>query len=296
MSAPASPLPEDWSARDLAELDRLLAAVPAPLESLDPSLLDGYLCGVLLQPHTVPEAMWLAHVIDTEGRPLPAGFALEPLRQQVRRRYAQLDAAIATRQWFDPWIFQDSEEVDDDDALALVLPWCAGFAMALDLFPTLMDEAEDEALEGLALIYRAFDPDDLEDADDLLAVIQEVGEPDSAEEAVEDLVTAVMLLADQTRPAVQPVRPAARPAVAPPAPARRAAAPAPVPRRPAPAAPAGRPGARPSSGGPARGPARGQGGAAPRAAGGGTGRSGGSGGSGGPRPAGPARKGGKAKP
>ena len=47
---------------DLARLQDLLDRVPAPLEPLDVMALDGYLCGVLLQPQPVPAERWLTYV------------------------------------------------------------------------------------------------------------------------------------------------------------------------------------------------------------------------------------------
>ena len=65
--SPEAPLTD----ADLARLEALLDAQPAPLQPLDVSALDGYLCAVLLQPQRVPEARWLAHVADIDGRPAP---------------------------------------------------------------------------------------------------------------------------------------------------------------------------------------------------------------------------------
>ncbi|MFM9010069.1 MAG: UPF0149 family protein, partial [Planctomycetota bacterium] len=64
---PAAPLTD----AEVSELEQLLDRLPAPLEPLDISALDGYLCGVLLQPHPVPEARWLRWVGDVEGQALP---------------------------------------------------------------------------------------------------------------------------------------------------------------------------------------------------------------------------------
>eukprot|EP01038_Epipyxis_sp_PR26KG_P002484 gene2484-3513_t len=57
---------------DLSRLQTLLDDLPAPLQPLDVSALDGYLCGVLLQPQRVPDARWLPHVADIDGRAAPA--------------------------------------------------------------------------------------------------------------------------------------------------------------------------------------------------------------------------------
>jgi uncharacterized protein len=182
---------------DLAQLERLLDRIPAPAEPLDVMMLDGYLCGVLLQPKPVPEGQWWRHVVDSDGRAIPLGFDDEPLRALVRRRHAQLDAAIRERQWFDPWVF---EMEDEGDPLEAVMPWVAGFATAMEFFPALMRSDSAELAEPLAVLYRCFDPEDLEDADELLVLIEELEPPADLAEAVESLVNSVLLLADVTRP------------------------------------------------------------------------------------------------
>jgi len=51
-------------------------------------------------------------------------------------------------------------------------------------------------LEPLALLYQHVDADDLEDADELLAEIDSLEPPADLTEAVEQLVRAILLLAD----------------------------------------------------------------------------------------------------
>ena len=182
---------------DIERLQSLLDALPEPLQPLDVTALDGYLCGVLLQPSRIEEARWLPGVMDVEGRPLPAGVDAAPLQALVRRRHAELDAAIGARAWFDPWIFAMDDEGTPSEA---VLPWVAGFAAAMDRFPALMAIDSPELLEPLALMYLHFDPEDLEDADALLALIEEIEPPPDLAEAVQDLVRSVMLIADVSRP------------------------------------------------------------------------------------------------
>ncbi|XVJ68404.1 MAG: YecA family protein [Rhizobacter sp.] len=204
-----------WSERDIDQLQALLDRIPAPLEPLDVSMLDGFLCGVLLQPRPVPEAQWLPHVADVDGRTLPPKFDAHTLHQLVRRRHADLNEAIGRRLWFDPWVFEmDSDEStpgaglqhhleEDDDApptIDAVYPWVAGFATAVELFPGLMQLDEGELTEPLALLYRHLDPDDLEDADALLAEIETLEPPEDLAAAVEELVRATLLLADVSRP------------------------------------------------------------------------------------------------
>jgi len=216
-TAQAAPLGE----AEIDALQRLLDAVPAPLEPLDVSMLDGYLCGVLLQPRPVPPARWLPHVTDVDGRPLPAGFDAGALRALVLRRHAELEDAITRRQWFDPWVFElemdaevadtmpgdDGDDGDDEDldagdpaASEPVYPWVAGFATAVELFPALMSLDAAALNEPLALIYRHLDPDDLEDADALLETIDSFEPPLDLAESVEGLVRATLLLADVSRP------------------------------------------------------------------------------------------------
>jgi uncharacterized protein len=175
----------------------LLDTVPAPLEPPDPSALDGYLCGVLLQPRPVPTQRWLPFVADVEGRPAPPGVGLEGLHAAAQRRHAELERAIASRQWFDPWI---AELGDDEPVSAAVLPWVAGFAAAMDRFPGLTERDDPALIEPLAMLYLHFDPADLEDADALLEVIEALAPPADLSEAAEDLVRAVLLMADVTRP------------------------------------------------------------------------------------------------
>ncbi len=205
--------PEPLVDADIGRLESLLDGLPEPLQPMDVSAVDGLICGVLLQPKPVPAERWLALACDVDARPAPAGPALDELHALLRRRHGELDRAIGQRQWFDPWIFQLDDAATPADS---VLPWAAGFAAAMDAFPALMDLPDPELVEPLALVYMHFDPEDLEDADALLAVIEELEPPADLGEAVQDLVRALMLMADVTRP-----RRAAPPPTRRPAPRRR---------------------------------------------------------------------------
>jgi uncharacterized protein len=214
MTTRALPPPRPLDEHELEELQRRLDALPKPLEPLDVSMLDGYLCGVLLQPQRVPESAWWPHVPDADGRAVPAGVDTTPLRELVRRRHAELDSAIERRQWFDPWIYELDEEATPSET---VMPWVAGFATACALFPRLMEIQRPEMLEPLATLYMHLDPDDLEDADELIAEIETLEPPAELAEAVEGLVRSTLLLADESRPLARPP--------APPGPARKRAGP-----------------------------------------------------------------------
>lgn len=216
MRAPVSSAPH-LTEQEIDELQSLLDHVPAPLEPLDVSMLDGFLCGLLVQPRAVPIDEWLPHVTDADGRALPRGFDAARLHALVRSRHAELEDAIARRQWFDPWVFEldggpdgasdAPQQVDDEpSAVDAVYPWVAGFATAMELFPDLMASGSPALTEPLALMYRHLDADDLEDADELLEEIESLEPAADLDEAVEDLVRATLLLADIGKPAKPPGR------------------------------------------------------------------------------------------
>jgi uncharacterized protein len=204
--------------REIQELQSLLDAVPAPLEPLDVSALDGFLCGVLVQPEAVAPSRWLPFVTDIDGRSLPRGFGASRLHALVRRRAAELRSAIERRTWFDPWVFALDEAPggpaadafdDDIDADAdgdgedatqrdveAVMPWVAGCTAALEAFPTLLASDDDALTAPLALLYQHVGTETLEDADALQAEIESLEPPGDLATAVEQLVRATLLLAD----------------------------------------------------------------------------------------------------
>lgn len=210
MNTPQRPPPSTppLDEHDIDALQALLDRVPAPLEALDVSMLDGFLCGVLLQPQPIAQAQWLPHVTDADGRALPASFDARPLHALVLRRHAELNDAITNRQWFDPWVFEleadedDSDSEDDDlpHETDAVYPWVAGFATAQEFFPGLMRLDAKALTAPLALLYRHLEADDLEDADDLIEEIESLEPPADLSAAVEELVRATLLLADISRP------------------------------------------------------------------------------------------------
>jgi uncharacterized protein len=194
--SPIRPLDE----HELATLEQQLDALPSALDPLDVSAVDGFLCGVLVQPAVVPPSQWLRFVTDVEGRPLPPHVDATALHALVRRRHAELDAAIGARRWFDPWVF----ELEDAAPSECVASWVAGFSLATERFPALTDRGADAIVEPLTLLYRHVDPADLEDAGGLLEAIETMEPPADLAEAVEDLVQATLLLADVARPRFRP--------------------------------------------------------------------------------------------
>jgi uncharacterized protein len=128
---PLTPAPaHDLTDAEFAELDELLAQTPEPLEPLDVVLLDGYLCGVIVQPVLLEPATWLAHVFDFDGRPLPD--AVDPawhhrVTALIARRHGALNRSLAEDGWFDPLVFE-VEDDEDDEAGARDDPAAAGMA------------------------------------------------------------------------------------------------------------------------------------------------------------------------
>jgi uncharacterized protein len=185
------------TADDPEMLQRALDALPAPAEPLDVVMVDGFVCALQLRKQVLADAFWLRWVLDVEGRPLrgpqaDAAATLLRTHAEGRRR------AIAQRQWFDPWVF----ELEGAAACAreAVQPWVAGFAAALDRFSGLLALDDPALIEPLAVIYAAFDPEDLLEAEDLLPTIDALEPPANMAEAVEDLVRSVLQIADVTRP------------------------------------------------------------------------------------------------
>ena len=181
----------DLSDAEFAELDAILADIPAPLEPLDVVMLDGFLCGVIVQPALLDADAWLPYVFDAGGH---RWGEAEPSTEQQRarslilRRHAALNRSIAEYGSFDPFILEvddegeiaaDEEGNDGDPAVAsarrregnadpvppidpigaALLPWVAGFEQAVHLLPGLAELDEPAVATTLARLFR-FLPDD----------------------------------------------------------------------------------------------------------------------------------------
>jgi uncharacterized protein len=212
---------QDLNNDELDELDRLLADTPQPLEPLDLVMLDGYLCGVLVQPKLLARDEWLPPVFDLEGRPLPGeGDPAWHARcaELIERRHAALNRTLAEDGWFDP-ILHESPELAADSASGDVLRelpeasrplfgWVAGFQYATTVFPGLVEQADERVGEALDRVFRHLPPE-TDDDREILRKLDETAPLRSVDEAVEDLVLAVSDLWELTREAryrVAPVR------------------------------------------------------------------------------------------
>lgn len=196
-------------ADDPEMLQRALDALPAPAEPLDVVMVDGFVCALQLRKQPLADTLWQRWVLDVEGRTLrgpqaDAAASMLHTHAEARRR------AIAERQWFDPWVFELDAAADPDDA---AMPWAAGFAMAAEHFALALPPQRRSADDALALIYRFLDAGDWPAAAALGALIDEIEPPASLAEAVEGLVRAVLLLADECGPEAIARGSAAKPGV-----------------------------------------------------------------------------------
>jgi len=198
--------PAEWDM-----LDELLARTPEPLEPLDIVMLDGYLCGVIVQPVALEPAAWLPHVFDLEGAGLPERVDAEWQRHVtalVMRRHAALTRSIVEDGGFDPVVFEPAEDTDvepDDSGWAelapasrALAPWVAGFEHATACFPDLLEVDDDEVQAALDRILRHLPPDTDEERTQRAALDREapVG---SLDEAIDELVADVADIEERTR-------------------------------------------------------------------------------------------------
>jgi uncharacterized protein len=191
---------QDLSDAEITHLQDRLEALPAGFEPLQLPAIDGYLCGVLLQPEPVPPARWWPAVLNAP-RPGRAAAAADLIRPLVMRRHLALAAAIGQRHWFDPWLLHPGGAADPQAVRSAVLPWVAGFVLAQQTFPALEAIDDPQLVDALALLYQYLDPQDLEDDQGELAAAVAENEPaHTLAQAADDLVRAVLLLADVSRP------------------------------------------------------------------------------------------------
>ena len=217
MPAPTLPAASvDLTDAEFQELDDLLAATPEPLTAMDAVMLDGYLCGVLVQPVPVGPDEWLPWVFDGEGRALPEGAdraGHDRARALTLRRHAALNRALLEDGWFEPLILEldddaaDGEPAEADDPLAglnpvsrPVMPWVAGFQAACALFPSLLEMADEAVDSALARLFRHL-PAETDDERELVATADRELPLATLDDAIEDLVASVADLADLTHDA-----------------------------------------------------------------------------------------------
>lgn len=221
----------DLTDAEFAELDELLAATPAPLEPLDVVMLDGYLCGLLVQPVLIAPAQWLPPVFDIDSRPLPADH--DPAWQArcaelILRRHAALNRAMVEDGWFDPLVLEPDDDpfptgtgeaaeeaapapAPADEAVAeadaslgpisqALMPWVAGFQHATLCFPDLMELPEDDVSLAVARLFRHL-PTETDEEREVVATLDREFPLATLDDAIEELVVTVADLSDLTRDA-----------------------------------------------------------------------------------------------
>ena len=214
---------QDLSDAEFAELDDLLAEIPEPLEPLDAVMLDGFLCGVLVQPEIVAVDAWLPFVFDAGGH---RWGEAEPSPEQLRarvlilRRHAALNRSIAEFGAFDPFVLEPfaadaadteaepaaefegtaAEPVAPDDPIgAALLPWVAGFEQAVHLLPGLAELDDPAVATILARLFR-FLPESDDDPHGIYALVERERPLASLEEAIAEVVGCVADLYQLTEP------------------------------------------------------------------------------------------------
>jgi len=205
----------DLTDAEFAELDDLLAATPEPLQPVDAVMLDGFLCGVLVQPVLLAPETWLPYVYDFDAQPLPADADpawRERTQTLILRRYAALNHAIVEDGWFNPLILEfDDEhprqpvaegEIDPMEGLSEVsqalMPWVAGFQHATLSFPHLDDMPDDAVMSALARLYRHL-PAQTDEEREVVATLDAEHPLATLDDAIEELVVTVADLSDLTR-------------------------------------------------------------------------------------------------
>ncbi|MDB5816407.1 MAG: hypothetical protein JWQ11_47 [Rhizobacter sp.] len=223
MPAPVLPTPtSDLNDAEFQELDELLASTPEPLEPVDVMMLDGFLCGVLVQPKLHSLEDWMPFVFDFDGQDLPADVDadwLERTRSLVIRRHAAISRSLIDDGWFDPLILEADPEAEaeaeavDADAMAsdpgyaaltpisqAMLPWVAGFQHATACFPELVEMPDEAVMLALARVFRHL-PAETDDERELHATFAAEQPLDTLDEAIEELVVTVADLEQLTRDA-----------------------------------------------------------------------------------------------
>ncbi|MFN3861132.1 MAG: UPF0149 family protein [Roseateles sp.] len=213
---------QDLTDAEFAELDELLAATPAPLQPLDASMLDGYLCGVIVQPRLIPMDEWLPNIFDYDGGLLPDSVDaawLERITQLVQRRHAALNKGLVENGWFDPVILDIDDEAAEPEPLPedateeeraardsyaalgpisrALMPWVAGFQHAALCFPELAELPNDDVAAALARLYRHL-PAETPQEKEVVATLNREHPLKDLDDAIEELVVTVADLADLT--------------------------------------------------------------------------------------------------
>ena len=198
----------DLSDAEFRELDELLASVPEPLEPLDAAMLDGFLCGVLVQPRLVEPDEWLPFVFDAGGHrwgEAEPGPEQRRAAELILRRLSALNRSIAEFGGFDPYVLEPLPPEGDGPAIVdpvrdALSPWVSGFDQALQLLPDLAALGDPEIDAVLAELLRFLPDDAPAEADDAVGAPASAAAAASLDAAIGALVAEIANLYDRTAP------------------------------------------------------------------------------------------------
>lgn len=208
---PSAGATRDLSDAEIAELDELLSRTPEPLVPLDVSMLDGYLCGVLVQPVLLNPEQWLPAIFDAGGGALSEAVDaawLARVRELAIRHHAALNRSLVDLGGFEPLIFEyDAPPSGDEEAVAAfaaasavsraITPWAFGFELALTKFPALDELDDPDVGDAIDAILRHLPAEDGEERRRQIR-LDAVRPLATLDAAIEDLVDNVAWLFDRT--------------------------------------------------------------------------------------------------
>lgn len=189
---------------DINDIDMLLGAVPAPFETVDAVILDGYLAGVLVQPVMLTPEQYLPPIFGTEGMPEPGipGWTEaqhDKLIGLIERRKDEILRGILENGWFDPIIpmmeEEDGKPAEGKGALEGLGYWAAGFEWALANFPQLEESSLAGVPDLLDSIWRHL-PDQDETQKEMTKALDQEHPIRNLDEGIEQLVFDVVDLAE----------------------------------------------------------------------------------------------------
>lgn len=201
---PATSSRGDLNDAEINELDDLLAAVPSPYEALDAVMLDGYLCGILVQPVVLEPAQWWGPIFGDHPEPLspdtpdwhPAKH--ERLTALIHRRKESLHRSIIEDGWFDPIVpvLEDDQgqPLTGREAMEGLGYWVAGFEWALANFTALEELGREGVPDILDSLWRHL-PEQDETQRAMTQALDEEHPLKSLDAAIEALVFDVIDLA-----------------------------------------------------------------------------------------------------
>jgi len=194
----------DLTDAEIHELDDLLAAVPEPFEALDAVMLDGYLCGILVQPVALQPEQWLPPIFGASGQALmpdTAGWHAakhERLVTLIERRKSALQQGMLEDGWFDPLVPVPEDEqgqpLEGKAALEGLGYWAAGFEWALANFTQLEELGREGVPDLLDSIWRHL-PEQDETQAAMTKALDEEHPLKNLDQAIEQLVFDVVDLA-----------------------------------------------------------------------------------------------------